>query len=242
MDQPLSIKQQREQKRQAKLEARTQQSSQRQTRRWILWGGSAVGLALTVWGLWFLAQPAPGDDAGLTTVGIQADDHVRGNRDAAAVLIEYSDFQCPACKNAQPLVEQVIERYGDRLAFVYRHYPLRQIHKNAQAAAEAAEAAELQNQFWAYHDLLFAQQATWALESDPRESFIAYAKQLGLDTNKFSDDLGLADAKSKIQTDISRGDASRVPGTPTFFLNGRQVTPIDLDDLTTAIDAVLAGS
>jgi protein-disulfide isomerase len=113
-------------------------------------------IALIIFG----GSGTPDYSGGKTTVPPIAEEWVRGSATSTTILVEYSDFQCPACKAYEPLVEQMVAKYGDRVAFVYREFPLYQIHVNADAAARAAEAAGKQGKFWEMHDLLFANQAT----------------------------------------------------------------------------------
>jgi protein-disulfide isomerase len=149
---------------------------------------------------------------------IQADrDHVRGPVDAPVVLVEYGDFECPYCGRAEPVVRTVLEQFGDELAFVFRHYPLTDVHPHAAQAAEAAEAAAAQGAFWEMHDALFANQT--ALEADDLRR---YAANLGLDVERFAADLRERRFARRVSEDAASGDRSGVGGTPTFFINGRR--------------------
>lgn len=156
------------------------------------------------------------------SIELSRDDHKIGSDSAKLTLIEYSDFQCPACKAYQSMVKQVVEKYKDRLLFVYRHFPLQQ-HKNAQAAALASEAAANQNQFWQMHDKLFKEQDEWANSAKPNETFIRYANDLKLDIEKFKRDLDSDKAKNKIKSDQESGVSFGVNSTPSFFLNGKKL-------------------
>lgn len=170
---------------------------------------------------------------------ITADDHVAGSKEAKAVLIEYSDFQCPACKIYEPIVKQVREKYGDRLAIVYRQYPLRQTHKFSQVAAQAVEAASQQGKFWEFHDLLFDRQSSWSQAVDIELVLIGYAQELELDAVRFKNDMNSDQTKQEIQQDVDRGNRSRISGTPTFFFNGQKLLQPELKDFTDVIDAQL---
>jgi len=154
---------------------------------------------------------------------ITAADQVRGPETAPITLIEYSDFQCPACAAYFPIIQKLKEDLGEDLRFVYRHYPLRQIHPNAQGSAQAAEAAGKQGQFWEMHDLIFKNQTRWSSLSarDALKTFTGYAKDLGLDENKFTDDFNSDAVNAKIKADEKGGTSLGIPGTPTFFLNGQ---------------------
>jgi len=141
---------------------------------------------------------------------------VRGSAKAPIELIEFSDFQCPFCQRANPTVEQVLKTYGDKIKFVYRHYPLPN-HPNARPAAEASACAEAQGKFWEYHDRLFANPSL----NDP--DLKAHAAALGLDTEKFNTCFDNRQQKAGIDKDIADGEAVGVTGTPAFFINGRSV-------------------
>lgn len=147
----------------------------------------------------------------------------KGAEDPQAVLVEYGDFQCPACAAYAPMVSRASEEFGDRLQLEFRHFPLTQIHKNAEPASRAAEAAGRHGVFWEMHDLLFERQGSWAEARNPNEVFRSYAEELGLDGEAFEADLSHEDVIGKVRSDMQSGWASNVAGTPTFFLNGRKM-------------------
>lgn len=155
--------------------------------------------------------------------------HTLGNRDAKTYLVEFSDYQCPACGSFKPVVDQVVEKYKDKLLFAYRNFPLSQ-HEFAQKAAEVAESAGEQGKYWEMHDYLFANQANF---SD--EIFQEGAKKIGLDMDKFNESLKSGKFKPLIQDDVSYGTAHGVNSTPTFFLNGRKLSLFNQSDLETAV-------
>ena len=146
-----------------------------------------------------------------------ARDHVRGRPEAPVTLLEYGDFECPYCGTAQPTIEELLRRFPDELRFVFRHLPLNDVHTNAQIAAEAAEAAAAQGAFWDMYDLLLDHQDALS----PRD-LLGYAAQLGLDTDRFRDDLRQRRHAARVGEDVASADASGVSGTPTFFVNGRR--------------------
>jgi protein-disulfide isomerase len=149
------------------------------------------------------------------TTPVSEADHRLGPDDAPVTLVEYGDFECPSCGAAYPIVESVRKRMGARLRFVFRNFPLTQMHPHAMHAAEAAEAAGAQGKFWQAHRMLFEHQD--ALE-DP--DLVGYAKALHLDVERFTSELA-ADAYAKrIRESIRSGIRSGVNGTPTFFING----------------------
>ena len=152
-------------------------------------------------------------------------DYSKGNREAAVILVEYSDFQCPACAAYYPLVKQLSEEFGDKMVFIYRHFPLSQ-HQNAESAAVAAEAAGRQGKFWEMHDLIFDNQNEWAKSArwSVEDIFVKYAEKLNLDLEKFKADLDLKEIKQKVSKDLESGVNAKVNGTPTFFLNGKKLS------------------
>lgn len=153
---------------------------------------------------------------------IAADDWVAGNKDAKVILVEYSDFQCPACGAYHPLVKQLTEELGNDLAFIYRHFPLQQ-HKHAKLAAYAAEAAGNQGKFWEMHAMLFEHQKDWSDAATARDIFIGYAESLGIDRARFETDMDSDAIKDKVGDSYSTGVKLRVAGTPSFFLNGKKM-------------------
>lgn len=150
-------------------------------------------------------------------------DHILGNQDAKIILVEYSDFQCPACGAYHPIVKQLNLELAGRIKFVYRHFPLTQIHSNARLAALFSEAAGKQNKFWEMHDVLFENQNKWSDDKDAKDLFIEYARSLNLDIEKFKNDLASDDVKGKVEEDFQSGVKLGVNSTPSFFLNGTKL-------------------
>jgi len=147
-------------------------------------------------------------------------EHVKGNTEAGILLVEYSDFQCPACENVAPVLSGLIENFGDQFAIEYRHFPLRQIHPNAQIAAQAAEAAGIQGKFWEMHDLLFEKQSEWSRSVNPKRYFYDYAESLGINEDRFKLDLESDEVKERVNGDFDDATAFELPGTPAFMFNG----------------------
>lgn len=160
---------------------------------------------------------------------ITSTSHTRGNPDAKTYLVEFSDYQCPACGTFKPIVDSVVEKYKDKLLFAYRNFPLAQ-HEFAEKAAEVAEAAGEQGKYFEMHDYLFANQANF---SD--EVYQTGAQKIGLDMDKFNSSLKSGKFKSLIQDDVSYGVAHGVNSTPTFFLNGKKLTLFNQSDLETEV-------
>ena len=157
-------------------------------------------------------------------------DHVRGPSEAPSTLVEYADFECPYCGQAEPIVRELLADFGD-VRYVWRHLPLRDVHPNAQFAAEAAEAAERQGAFWAMHDLLLDHQGA-LLTAD----LVGYAERLGLDVARFTRDLRCHVGADRVAQDVDSADLSGVSGTPTFFLNGRRLHgAYDIETLSNAV-------
>jgi protein-disulfide isomerase len=143
-------------------------------------------------------------------------DHLRGGSVTGTItLVEYGDYECPYSRMAYRSVQRIETNLGDRLRFVFRHFPLREIHPHAQLAAEAAEEAAAQGRFWEMHDLLYSRQH--ALE---REALISYASELGLDVERFTAALQDGRHRARIEQDIASGTRSGALGTPTLFLDG----------------------
>jgi len=153
--------------------------------------------------------------------GVELLQHIKGNPEATVTLVEYSDFQCPACAAFQPIVEEVMDEYGDSLSFEYKHFPL-PIHPYAQQAAVAAEAAGQQGKFFEYHDALFDNQKTWVNAASPSSLFIQYAEQLGLDVPLFRKHIKSSVLRDKVRAGFAEGRELDITGTPSFFLNGEK--------------------
>jgi protein-disulfide isomerase len=135
------------------------------------------------------------------------------------VLEEYGDYQCPPCGQLYPELKKIEGEYGDQVRIVFHHFPLAKLHKNAMAAARAAEAARNQNKFWEMHDRLYLNQKAWAEADDPRPTFIAYARDLNLNVQQFTRDMDSNEVDQRIMADMQRGAALGVTGTPTVFLD-----------------------
>ena len=142
-------------------------------------------------------------------------DHIHGPANAPVTLVEYGDFECPDCGIAYPTVGKLMERMGDQLRFVYRYYPLVEMHPHAEHAAEVAEAAAAQGKFWEMYNELYQHQRQ--LDDD---HLMQYAQAIGMDTQRLDDDMQKAVYTKRVEDDIASGDQSGVEGTPTFYING----------------------
>ena len=188
-------------------------------------GKFAIGLTLIIallFAYYFFAKPAPVSKE-VSEITISKTDHVRGAADGKVTLVEFGDFQCPACAAYEPLVRQVAEDNKTVLKVVYKHFPLTQIHQNALISAKAAEAAGVQGKFWEMHDMLYDKQPEWSTGLNARDMIMKYAAELKLDTKKFSDDLNSKALEDKIFAEAKEGTKLGVQGTPTFFLNGKKL-------------------
>lgn len=161
-----------------------------------------------------------------------ARDHIRGPAEAAVTLVEYGDLECPYCNQAEPVIRELLAGFGD-LRYVWRHLPLDDVHPHARLAAEATEAAGAQGRFWEMHDLLFEHQ-----DALRKPDLVRYATELGLDVDRFADELLHRVHAPRVEGDVDGADLSGVSGTPSFFVNGRRHHgAFDLASLTTAVRA-----
>jgi len=164
------------------------------------------------------------------------EDHIRGPEDAPVTLVEYGDFECPYCGRAEPILRELLSERGAEIRFVFRHLPLSDVHDHAQLAAEAAEAAGAQGRFWEMHDLLFDHQ-----EALTARDLLGYANELGLDMDRFHDDLKRHEYGPRVARDVESAELSGVAGTPTFFINGqRHHGAYDIQTLKKAVGAARA--
>jgi protein-disulfide isomerase len=190
-------------------------------------------------------KPFTGDATKVITEGAIAD-HIEGNKDGKVLVIEYGDFQCPACGAMYQPIKDVTKKYGDKVQFVFRNFPLTNIHPNALAAATAAEAAGLQGKYFEMHNLLYENQDAWkdVTLTKREETFVGYAKQLGLDENKFKTDLKSKDVSDKIARDRSTGtNTYKIDSTQTFIIAGEKISGsdnVDIDKLTRKITDAIA--
>ena len=160
-------------------------------------------------------QSSPNAPAGLTRPNVKVSSPV--------VLEEYGDYQCPPCGMLAPVLKQIEHEYGDQLRVVFRHYPLTKIHKHAMMAAQAAEAARNQGKFSQMHDRLYGTQNAWKDLADGRQTFIGYARELGLNVERFSREMDSPEVQQRIASDMQRGSGVGVSGTPTVFIEGQML-------------------
>jgi len=146
-----------------------------------------------------------------------ARDRIRGSDEALVTLVEYGDYECSYCGQAEDVIRELLDSFGDQLRYVWRHLPLNDVHLSAQMAAEAAEAAAAQGSFWGMHDKLLDHQAELTAPDLER-----YAEELGLDVERFWNELRRREYAPRVAEDVASADASGVSGTPSFFINGRR--------------------
>lgn len=165
----------------------------------------------------------------------------KGSPSATVTVEEFADFQCPTCASVHGLMKQINALYGSRINFIFREFPLQQIHANAYTAALAAESAGRQGKFWAMQDQLFTNQQTWSNSQDARAIFEQYAKQIGLDVEKFREDMTALPTKQRIDADIQRARALGVSATPSIYVNGISIPSqqMTVDSMRRIIDAEL---
>jgi protein-disulfide isomerase len=169
----------------------------------------------------------------LTLTQVAPSDNAFGT--GSILIIEYSDFQCPACRSVEPLVNQLKEEYSEDVTFVYRHFPLKQIHPKATYAAQASEAAGLQGKFWEMNDLLFVRQADWTAGNEVT-LFEQYAEELNLDVEQFKADIKSEKVRAIVQHNYESALALRISGTPTFFINGKPLAVRNYESFVSAIE------
>jgi len=189
-----------------------------------IWSGVLFGLIVVVLGMIKITSRP---QSGLTWLADQNSviNWIKGSKSAQIILVEYSDFQCPACARYSRITKRLIEELGDDFQLNFRHYPLKQ-HTNAELAAKSAEAAGRQGKFWEMHDLLFERQKEWTKKKneDTGKLFVQYAVSLNLNVEQFQSDFHSQAVTNKVHNDARSGRISGVKGTPTFFLNGQKIT------------------
>ncbi len=220
------------------IRARQQQSRKiKETLTWLLPAVLVIGGIV-----WLVMSGGKGSIDGTVDTSAMpvAEDRLYGKIGAKVALVEYGDFQCPACAAYWPAVQQLKAKYPNDLVIAYRHFPLVNVHPLATPAAVAAEAAHAQGKFWEMHDKLYENQKTWVIAEDVQTEFRTYAEQIGLDMQKYDADFKNAKAfEPLIIAHMKSGGALKVTGTPSFFLNGKRAavqSPQQLLDLV--VDAV----
>ncbi len=188
----------------------------------VAWGVGIIAM-LVVLVLVAKVQDNPPVSGAKLAVNILPTDHVTGKLDSPVTVLEYSDFQCPACGAYAPIIEKLMFDYKDKVRFAYRSFPIYSKHPNAEISARAGEAAGKQEKFFDYAALLFSKQAEWATLSDPRDKFKEYATLLNLNVDDFDKYMNSNESKTAVTKAYDSGVKAGVNGTPTFFLNGTSI-------------------
>lgn len=202
--------------------------------------GLAVAFAAIGGLIALVNNPSSSSTPNVSAPKISANDITTGPQNAKVQIIEYADFQCPACEYYYPFTKQLLSDFKGKILFVYRFFPLTQLHQNAMISAQAAYAGLQQGKFWEMHDLLFDHQKDWATVTDPTSIYLSYAKQLNLDINKFTTDMNSDAAKKFITGQEDAGTNAGVDSTPTFFINGKQIqNPPSYDGFKQLVEAAM---
>ncbi|MEQ3553301.1 thioredoxin domain-containing protein [Pseudonocardia nematodicida] len=197
------------------------------------------GFALILAGLLFATRPDAAQPAAAgETYAVPEAPRLNDAPDAQVTMVEFLDFQCPGCAQLQPVMSQIADQYGDRVDFVIRYFPLPS-HQNAEPAAVAAEAAHQQGQFVPMYERIFQTQPQWAEQDDAAGVFRGYAEELGLDMAAYDAAVAAPATLERVNADEQAGVDAGVGGTPTFFVDGEQLRPESVQDITDALDRAL---
>lgn len=206
------------------------------TKRIFTWGAFVVVIGLLIWGMIAAANKAERESASIASPDVvTATDQTKGATSSPLTLIEYSDFQCPACAAYYPVVERLLRESEGKVLFVYRHFPLTQ-HANAIPTAIAAEAADKQGKFWDMYNIIFTNQKDWEASKEIKTVLTGYATELSLDVTKFLADYESEEIREKVNNDLKSGLKAGVNSTPTFYLNGVKINPTNYEDFKRIID------
>lgn len=208
------------------------------------WVWLAVATIVLLGGILLADRPKPTssaetDNETATILALRADDWRLGRLDAPVTLVEYGDFQCPACANYAPMIDGLMATFPNDLTIIFRHFPLIQ-HDEAQLAARSAEAAGFQGQFWQMADLLYVRQAEWAGKPEASAAFDQFAFEIGLDLHRFKQDQSSVAVTDHINAQLTDIRTLGLTSTPSFFLNGRLIdNPPTLDAFRSLIQTEL---
>lgn len=203
----------------------------------MLWIAVLIGIIGVIFAVTKIASQSAKKELSSKNVAISLtasdDEWSKWNTQSKIVLTEYADFQCPACGAYYPIVKKLEEDFGNDIKFVFRHFPLKQIHKNANIAAVSAESAGRQNKFWEMHDLIFENQDVWSSQgsTEVRETFVGYAEKIDINIEQFKKDIRSKEIQRIVDESYASALKSRINSTPTFFLNGEKIlTPRSYED------------
>ncbi|MBT4941891.1 MAG: thioredoxin domain-containing protein [Candidatus Magasanikbacteria bacterium] len=203
----------------------------------LIWSCIIGGIILLLWFLTSVGTKPQQTEVGTISLSqpATAQDHSKGAEGAAFTLVEYSDFECPACAARGPVLEQLLHEFPNDVRIIYRHFPLTSIHDNAMLAAQATEAAAIQGKFWDMHDVLFNTQQQWSTEESPQEYFTKLANSIGLNTEQFTTDITSQVVENAVKEDTKEAEKMKLPGTPSFFLNGQKISFNSYEELAALI-------
>lgn len=177
----------------------------------------------------------------IVTSGFANGNYLPASPSASVTLVEFGDYECPACALYSPLTKQILTDFAGKISYIFRNYPLPQ-HKNASISSYAVEAAGLQGKYWEMHEKMYATQGDWSNLSDPTLIFVGYAQGFGLNVDQFTADLKLPAIINKVKSDFNDGNTIGITETPTFYLNGKKITLSgSYDQLKSFIESALAG-
>jgi protein-disulfide isomerase len=231
----LSKKELKEIKRLEKIEKKERFKKIKIYKKAALWISVIILFSATTF-LIFKIVNKPDQNFTISVENIKEGDWVKGNKESKLYLIEYSDFQCPACASYYYLIKKLYEDLGEKITIVYRHFPL-PIHKNAKIAAYAAEAAGKQEKFWEMHDIIFERQKEWENAKDAKQFFEQYAKDLNLNIEKFKEDMNSTEIKNKIEDSYKEAVIMGLNYTPTIFINGEKIqNPRNYEELKKIVE------
>jgi protein-disulfide isomerase len=203
----------------------------------ILGGIIVFTIVLFVLGVFFIGSKEETKSQLLTELDQVEGTNVKGNKEGADIVIEFADFQCPACAGFARVLSQFVEENKESVKFVMKHFPLASIHKNAMNSSYAAEAASKQGKFWEMHDMLYARQTEWSEIDNAEEVFKDYAKELELDVEKFGNDFLSKEVRDAVRADLTLALNLGLDSTPTIFINGKKyVGPATVADLNSALE------
>lgn len=201
--------------------------------------GILVGLVIIFIAIFALTKNSSNNSGNSTSSQSQATNHTEGKSQSGVTLIEYGDYECPICGAYYQPLKQVSAQFSNDIYFQFRNLPLTSIHANAFAAARAAEAAGMQNKYWEMHDALYSNQSAWTSSQTPQSVFEDYARQLGLDLNKFKQDYASGKVNDAINADLAAfNKTGQAMATPTFFLDGKYIPNSNFSDPQTGAPSV----
>ncbi len=180
---------------------------------------------IIIFGAIFFFTSQNNNKSGSTSSSTQPTNHIEGGGSTGVTLVEYGDFECPYCEEYYPIVKQVVADEYSKITFQFRNFPLTSIHPNAFAGARAAEAAGLMGKYWQMHDALYnsSNWRQWSTATNPDPYFYQYAQQLGLNVSQFKTYFASNQVNNMIQADMAAGNKLNIQGTPTFYLDGKQI-------------------